>query len=485
MPVNTGVATTLRRPQTFHQFAYLQGGRSLVPLPQRLLLIGAQKGGTAVANTIYPVDDAPQADALFGIGLELTLMLREAFATGALLGIGPQIFAAGVAEPGGGAARTQTWTVTGTATASGNVVLRIAGRTITIGVASGDVQNTIAAAINVAINAMKQTLPVTSGVATNVATTTVNWKGVTGNDPGYEVVSTPAGVTVVTAQGVAGSGVVDETTALANALGPDYDAIALGNHASADIALALAHVTAAWTASEKKWRWIVLGENGTIGTATALASAANDRAIAVINCEQCPNLTGEIAAAAAFGLLSRSRPNGNWDGMRLPLYPPYDAYDFTNTEVETALAAGLTPLKPVVDPQTRVQTPGVVAIQKFVTTSTTVSSQPFEALRDIAVPRTGAYIARQIDAAFAARFGAQANPDGVLLTDDTVQQVRDMVANILYAAQDNRILTNVDADLALLVVEKDVNAPGRINVDVTYTVVLGLHQVAFVHRVTI
>jgi phage tail sheath gpL-like len=125
-----------------------------------------------------------------------------------------------------------------------------------------------------------------------------------------------------------------------------------------------------------------------------------------------------------------------------------------------------------------------VKIEKLVTTCDDAGGQPFEALRDIAVPRTGAFIARQIDAAFAARFGAQANPDGVLLTDDTVAQIRDMVANILYAAQDAKILTNVDND-SQLVVEKDLNAPGRVNVDVTYTVVLGLHQVAFVHRVTI
>jgi phage tail sheath gpL-like len=485
MPVNTGVLTSLRRPQTFHTFSYLQGGRALVPLPQRLLLIGTMKGGTAVAGTIYQINDAQETDALFGVGTPLALMCRMAFATGALLGQGPQLYACGVAEPGSGAAHTQTFTVTGTATASGNVVIRIAGRTLTIGVAVGDVQNTIASAINAAIGAQKINLPVTSSVAANVVTATHTVKGIGGQDVIYEVVSTPAGVTVTTAQGVAGSGVADETAALANASGPDYDAIALENHAAADIALALSHVTTAWSSSEKKWRWIFIGEPGTIGAATTLASAANDRAIVVVCCEQCPNLPGEIATAAAFGMLSRSRPNGNWDGMRLPLFPPYDAYDFTNSEVETALAAGVTPLKPVVDPQTRVQTPGVVKIEKLVTTSTTQSGQPFEALRDIAVPRTGAYIARQIDAAFAARFGAAANPDGVLLTDDTVQQVRDMVANILYAAQDNKILTNVDSDLKLLVVEKDSSAPGRINVDVTYTVVLGLHQVAFVHRVTI
>ena len=60
-----------------------------------------------------------------------------------------------------------------------------------------------------------------------------------------------------------------------------------------------------------------------------------------------------------------------------------------------------------------------------------------------------------------------------------------MISTILYNCQDAKILTNVDADLAQLVVEKDPSAPGRLNVDVTYTVVLGLHQVAFVHRVTI
>ena len=99
------------------------------------------------------------------------------------------------------------------------------------------------------------------------------------------------------------------------------------------------------------------------------------------------------------------------------------------------------------------------------------------------MPSVGAYIARQLDSKFAERFGAAANPDGVLLTDDTVSQVRDMAANILYAAQAALIVRNVDVDLTSLRVEIDENAPGRVNVDVTYTVVVGLHQVVFVHRV--
>lgn len=485
MPVNTGISTSLRRPQTFHVFTYQQGGRSLVPLPQRLLLIGTMKGGTAVAGTIYQVNDPQETDALFGVGTQLAMMCRKAFETCGFLGQGPAIYATGLAEPGGGAAHTQTFTITGPATASGSLVVRIAGRTLNIGVASGDTATTIATALSAAIGALKVFLPLTAAPAAGVVTTTHVVKGVGGNDVVFEVISVPAGVTCVTAQGVAGAGISDETAALAAAAGPDYDVIALENHASADITLAISHVATAWGPSEKKWRWVLLAETGSIGTVTPLATAANDRAISVIGCRGCKSLPGEIAAAAGVALLSKTRPNGNWDGQRLPLFPPDDANELTNTEIETLLAAGVTPLKPIVDPQTRVVQPGVVKIEKFVTTATTVSSQPFEALRDIAVPRTGAFIARQIDASFAAKFGAQANPDGVLLDDDAVPKVRDMISNILYTSQDGKILKNVDNDIQALVVEPDNSAPGRLNADVPYTVVLGLHQVALVHRVTI
>src|SRR4051812_23946302 len=112
MPVNTGISTSLRRPQTFHVFTYQQGGRSLVPLPQRLLLIGTMKGGTAVAGTIYQVNDPQETDALFGVGTQLAMMCRKAFETCGFLGQGPSIYATGLAEPGGGAAHTQTFTIT-------------------------------------------------------------------------------------------------------------------------------------------------------------------------------------------------------------------------------------------------------------------------------------------------------------------------------------------------------------------------------------
>ncbi len=485
MAIITGVPTSLRKPQSFHRFVYQQGGRSLTPLAQRAVLIGVQKGGTGVAGQIYSIADIGEVEGLFGVGQELTLMCMKAFETCDLFGSGPQIFAIPVAENGAGVAATYTFTASGVATESGNVVIQIAGRTITVPVALGDSANTVAAAVAAAINTYKRFLPVTAAAALAVVTATLNWKGDTGADVKCITKSTPAGIGLVAAAGAAAAGINDPTAALAAALGADYDTLALANHKAADIALALTHVTQAWGVSEKKWRWVVFGEHGTIGTATALASAANDKGIVLAECEGCTNLPSEIATAMSIAISSRSRPNANWDGLELPLTPPVEADQFTNTEIETALAAGLTPLQAVVNPTTRVAKSNVTAIVKAVTTQTTLSGQPFEVLRDLAVSRAGAFIARQIDAKFAERFGAAANPDGVLLDDDAIPRIKDMISAILYASADARIVTNVDEDLALLVVEKDPSAPGRLNIDVTYTVVLGLHQVAFVHRVTI
>jgi phage tail sheath gpL-like len=484
MGIQTGVPSNLRRPQVFVKFVYQKGGRGLTPLPQRTVLIGTAKG-TAVASTVYTLSDADTSDTLFLNGTPLALMSREAFAVGAYIGFGPQLYAVPVAELGGSTARTFTFTIGGTATASDNLIVRIAGRTLSVSVNVGDLNTAVATGLNGQINAFPKFLPVTSGVAGGVVTGTATTKGKWGNDIAFSVENVPTGLTCVAANGVSGAGTQDETNALAAVSGVDYDTIALENHDTTSVALALSHVQIAWGISEKKWRWIVYGETGTIGTATSLASAANDKAIVVANCEQSPSLCSEIATAVACAITSKSRPNANWDGQELPLWPPPDSFAFTNTEQETALAAGITPLQPVVNPTTRIAKAGVLAIVKLVTTQTTLAGQPFEILRDLAVPRAGAFIARQLDAKFAERFSAAAFPDGVLLDDDALPRIKDMAAAVLYDAQDDKIITNVDNDLALLVVEKDSAAPGRVNIDITYTVVIGLHQVAFVHRVQV
>jgi phage tail sheath gpL-like len=488
MPINTGVSPTLRRPQTFHSFTYQYATRALIPLPLRIALIGTMlaSGATAVAGTVYEVSDSGQTDGLFGESSELALMCRKAMETGALLQRGPRIFAVPVAEPGGGTANVKTITVTGTATADGTAIIRVAGRTVTVGIRTGDVQNTVAAAIYAALRTVQATLPVIVTTAgANVVTLTHATKGINGTDVAVSIEQSVAGSALAVANTVVGAGVADHQTAIDALAALPMDGIAFANHAAADITEINTDIASRWGYAEKRWRYYFLGESGSIGTATALATAANHQAVVIGSFEGCLNTTGEIATALCFAAFSRDRPNANFDGVKLPLYPPAAATIYTPTEVETAIAAGLTPLTAEIDPFSRAVSTNVARIERLITTKTTQNSQPFEVLRDFAVSRTGVYVAQQLDAAYAARFQGDANPDGTLATDDVVDQVRDMVEGILRTMQENQMLRNVDVDLARLVVERDETAIGRFNVDVAYTVVVGLHQIAYVHRVQV
>lgn len=485
MTVNTGVSPQLRRPQTFHTFSYSFASRSLVPLPLRIALIGTfHSSGTATAGTVYEIADAPTSDALFGLQSELSLMVRKALETGARIQKGPRIYAVPVTAPAG-VANVQTLTATGTATADGIVIVRVAGRTFRIGVTSGDVAATIATAVSNALKTQAENLPVVVTVASNVVTLTHRTTGVNGVDVVVTVDQNVTGDTLAVATVTAGTGAADHQTAL-DALAPlPFDGIAFANHVSADITEINTDITSRWGYAEKRWRWYFLGERGSIGTATALASAANHQAVIVTSFEGCLNTCGEIAAAMAVLTFSRERPNANYDGATVPLYPPAAATIYTPTEVETAIAAGLTPLTAVIDPFTRSVADSVARVERLITTKTTLASVPFDVLRDFGVARTGVYIAQQLDVAYAQRFSGEVNPDGTLLTDDVLAQVKDMCEVILRLCEEAQITRNVEADLTRLVVERDSQAVGRLNVDIPYTVVVGLHQIAFVHRVQI
>lgn len=482
--VITGVSSLLRRPQTFHRFTYSFASRTLTPLPLRIALIGAIKGGTGVAGTVYEVNDADQSDALFGTSTELSLMCRTGYATGALLGQGPKMFACGVAESGGNA-NVKTITVTGPATADGNAYVTIAGRRIAVGIRVGDVQNNIATAIANTLKTYAELLPVIVTVATNVVTLTHATKGVNGADV-VVTTETVAGVGLAVANTVAGTGATDHQPAIDALAAGDYDVVVFANHAAADITQINTDIASRWNYAEKRWRWYVLGEMGSIGTATALASAANHQAVLIASMEGCLSTAGEMATALGMAILSRDRPNANYDGVKLPLYPPAAATIYTPTEVETAIAAGLTPLTAQINPTTRAVVDGVAKIERMITTKTTQGGNPFEVLRDLCVSRVGVYLARQYDIGFVDRFGADANPDGALLTEDMPAQIKDMIEGINREAERAQIIKNVETDLAELIVEVDQSGTvGRVNADVPYTVVVGLHQIAVVHRVQV
>ena len=485
----TNVPNSLLRPQTFHTFTYLRAGGKLTSVPLKIALIGAMRstGATATAGTVYDMTGlTPQdGDALFGASSELALMHRESIACASLFQAGPRVFCVPVAESGG-VANVQTITGSGAATTDGNIIVRVAGRTFIVGVRSGDTANTIAASISNALKARQAELPVIVTVATSVVTLTHATKGINGVDVKVTVDQQVAGNTQVVATGTAGTGATDHQPAL-DALSPlRYDGIVFANHANADITEILADIAVRWGAGSKTWAFYFLGEMGSIATATSLAAAANDKAVQIASMEGCLNTAGEMATAHAMMIFSRERLNASYDGVRVPLYPPAAATIYTSTEVETALAAGLTPFTAVLD-STGAITQNLAKCERAVTTHTTASSQPDDKVRDIAIPRTSVGIAIQIDIAAAERFGVDANPDGVRQSSDTDGLIKKMWAAIARAEAAAQVLDpdQVEADIAAAVVEHDTVTAGRSNVALFYHVLGSQHQIVWQHNVTV
>lgn len=488
MTITTGVSSTLRRPQTFHTFLYSYAVASLVPLPLRMAIAGTMAStGTAVAGTIYEITEPEQADTLFGTSSELALGCRMALAVGARIKKGPKVFAVAVAANAGGTAGVQTLTATGTVSADCVAIIEVAGRVFPVGLTNGDVQNTVATKISNALKTRQAELPFTVSVATNVVTLTVPHKGVNGLDLKVTVAQNAVGSSIAQATSATAAGVNDLQGALDALRAIPVDGVSMANHASADITEVNTDIATTWNAAQKRWRYYGFGEPGSIGTATALASAANHQAVMIASMEGCKNTALEMAVALIFALLTRERPNAIYNGLTLPLYPPAAATIYTPDEVETAIAAGLTPLTAEIDPFTKAVSTNVARIERMITTKTTVSSNPFEVLRDVGISRTGVWIAQQVDAAYAARASADADPDGEasLQSDDTIAQLKGMIRGIVRLAEKSKILRNVTVDLARLRVERDETAIGRTNADIPYTVVVGQHQFACVHRVQV
>jgi hypothetical protein len=164
-------------------------------------------------------------------------------------------------------------------------------------------------------------------------------------------------------------------------------------------------------------------------------------------------------------------PNANLDGERLYLYPPSSTDAFTSAEVESALAAGVTPLIPTDDGQ-------AVQIVRMVTTKTTTNSAIDESEYDLAYSRTQAYMARKIDAAIKAKHKQETRDDKLLLRmRDTV-----LAEQRLAASFEPPVLVGVE-QLKDEVVAVYAGSPvGRVLIDSPFSPAGPHHQTVVSHR---
>lgn len=484
MPFDTTIPNDNVVPTVFHDFAFLKAGNSLVNVPLTVALVGAKSAaGTGVAGTKYDVVDGAQVDRVAGINSELAVMARAGVAATRVLGRGPRMVMVPLAEPGGGVANVQLITNVGSPTTDGNQIIKIAGRKFVVALHAGDSVTTVALAQLAAFKAATETLPVTASAAVGVLTLTHPTKGENGGDVRVTVDQQVTGCVATVTTSVAGTGVTDITTAL-TALSPlRYDGIAIANHKAADVANILLDMVVRWATDSTTWGFYFLFEPGTIGTATALAAAANDKSVLIASFEGCLNAPGEGAAVTAVLAFSKSRPNSSYDGNVVPLFPPAESLWYTSPERNTGIKAGLTLYTGVLDSSGAVTEDRAKCVQ-MVTSKTTTGGFPDDKVRDLAVPRTAVELATQLNAAVAAV--REQTPDGISQRD-AVKLYKNLGAGVWRAEARRRppVLNPqfVERDIQAMELSPDDDNLARVNGLMPSTPDIPNHQAAFYHKV--
>lgn len=474
MTIRSSLPSNVRKPGVYHEFDWSAAGQALVPLDRRVVILAEKSSaGTATANTPVQLFGAVDGDEKCGLGSLAALMNRQALLQAVLSGFGaPEIWACPLDENAGGTASQHTITITGPATASKDLILKLAGRLISVGVTSGDTATVVALAVKNKLDELAATLPFTAGVAAGVVTVTWRTKGVNGNDLARTTVQLVAGLTVAYAASVPGVGATAITTALAALYDRRYHAIVLSNHAVADATVLLADAAFSWGFGVKSFRHYAMGERGSLGTAQTLQAGFNDHRFIITSCENSGSLPGEIAISQMVAWYAREAPNANLDDERLGLDPCDAASVYSDAEIESALATGVTPLVP----------DGVfLKIVRQVTTQITVSAAPFEPLREPALSRTGAFMAEQIDIGLRIGLHQETMWQDPAGGDDIFKRARDIIVGRHRAAERLRILTDVESFLPEIKVEAHPTLAGRLLAQDPMAVAGPHHQTALNH----
>jgi len=213
------IPDSLRLPGVYVEFDNSLAGNS--PQEFKLVVVGQRLAAGAVAEGVPTrILSGNQAEAAFGRGSMLAEMLKTIKGIDSFM----DVWAIALDDAGAGVAATGTITITGAATAAGTLALYIAGKRVSVPVASGDDVTNVATSIVSAITS-DTSLPVTAGNVAGVVTLTARHAGEIGNDLdvrlNYFDEATPAGIAAAIVPMAGGTTNPDITTAIA-AMGAEW-----------------------------------------------------------------------------------------------------------------------------------------------------------------------------------------------------------------------------------------------------------------------
>lgn len=461
--------------RTFGQYIEIDNSRAVQGTPaqpHKALLIGTRLStGTVAAAVPTLVPSAGAAEGYFGAGSYLAAMARAFKKNNPYT----EMWAVALDEIGGGTKGTKTVTITGPATADGAIYLYIGGYRVTLAVASGDVQNTIATNLNAAIQAHPDyaRMPMVSTVATNVVTLTAQHKGTSGNAVDVRVnyqqgEATAAGVTIVIATGVTGASDPSVATALTAIGDVQYNTIASQYNDDTNLELLGNELDDRWGPMRQQEGQAFAAMPGTQGTLTTAGNGLNWPFVTLFEIggsggnSPTPHweAAGAVAGVDAFETgvdPARPRQTLQLKGVLAPI----EQHRFTRAERQTLLTDGIA--------THYVDGSGTVRIERLITTyQTNPLSIPDPSYLDVTTMRTLAYLRYAVRSRIALKY-----PRHKLANDDTLVDpgqavvtpgtIRAELISLFRDWERAGLVENVEQFKTDLIVERDLNDPNRVN----------------------
>lgn len=386
-----------------------------------------------------------------------------------------------VSIPASGTAEIRTITVGSPPAAGGTGVINIMGEMVYVSIAAGDSANTVAAAINAAINAYDNpqsghALPYTATVATNVVTITARHAGAYAAEIGVSVpvldgANALTGVLTIE-EDTAGSGTPDTSTANA-AIGEDDwsflisafgDATNVGKYDTL-----LSEVSGRWSYANQKFGIAYYPKRDSQSNLISYGESKDSWKLCAI-----PTFTAGGHAEPGYlwvaAMIARVAPwlaggstgdvNRNQTGLVVEgISAPTDAAYWLDLATRNAfLAAGLS--------SWRIDGNGRVAVDKIITHARTTAGVPDTTFRDIQKPHALMYALRYMLAQLAYEHSnkviADDNPGNVA----SISTPKDIEATCYHAYVDlelRGVLENSATALKDMTVTRNLDNPDRVD----------------------
>lgn len=298
-------------PGFYAEFAENTSQNTIATVPPKILLVGQMFGsGTAASGVATRVYSADQVGQLCGRGSMLHQMAVKSFLAAPFV----PTYILPLIDLVGGTKSTQNISITGNATAAGELDVYVGDRRYPIQVASGASGATVATAVAAAIEADTDRwadAAVDGGVTTQVDIT-ARHKGI---DAGvipvahsrYDNESVPAGLTVTISALTAGTGNPDFSAAIA-ALGDDwYPTFTVPYTDNTNLNALKTELLSRWGGVRMIEGAAFTAETDTVTNEIAFATGRNDFLLDVVDANDC--LTPRVAVAASVAGIYSSRVN--------------------------------------------------------------------------------------------------------------------------------------------------------------------------------